>query len=140
VTVPHDRLDASTERGFHGMASVRLGVPLAPVHLRVDGMLARLGGFSGAGDLDVAAATVNVGYDLLPLPVAAVYAVGGAGYYWTKRSDADAARVRSTGWNAGAGLRLSLGGLRLFGEARYHAVRTDEGGTHFMPFTVGVIF
>lgn len=138
--MPRDRLETTAQRGYHGMATLRLGVPLVPVHLRLDGLHARLGGLAASDDLEVTAATANLGYDVVPLAVAALYVVGGGGYYWTGRSAPGAVRARDTGWNAGAGIRLSLGKVRLFGEARYHTVRTAEGGLHFIPVTFGFSF
>ena len=35
---------------------------------------------------------------------------------------------------------LSLGSVQLFGEARYHSIRTDGGDVHVVPLTVGFIF
>jgi opacity protein-like surface antigen len=140
VTVPRDDLEASTDRGYHGMATLRVGVPLFPVHLRADVTHGQLGGVGAASDLQVTSASVNVGYDVIPLAVVSVYVVGGAGYYWTKLDQAGAARVRNAGWNAGAGARVSLGALRLFAEARYHAITVDSGDAHLVPVTVGIMF
>lgn len=141
VTLPRDDLEATTDRGYHGMATLRLGLPLLPVHLRADLMHGQLAGAPDpAGDLQITSGTVNVGYDVVPLAVLSVYVVGGAGYYWTKLDESGAERERNGGWNAGAGLRLSLGALRLFAEARYHAIRVDGGDAHVVPVTIGIMF
>lgn len=140
VTMPRDDLESSTDRGYHGMATLRLGVPLVPVHLRADLMHGQLGGVSGAGDVQITSATLNVGYDVIPLAVFSVYAVAGGGYYWTKLDVPGADRVRNSGWNAGAGVRLSLGAVRLFAEARYHAIQVDNGNARVVPVTFGLMF
>jgi len=141
VTVPRNDLEAITDRGYHGMATLRVGLPLLPVHLRGDVMHGQLAGTSsGAGDLQVTSASVNVGYDVIPLAVFSVYAIAGAGYYWTKLDDPAGDRVRTGGWNAGAGVRISLGPVRLFGEARYHVINVDSGDAHVVPVTVGIMF
>jgi hypothetical protein len=141
VTVPRDRLEGVADRGYHGQLTLRIGVPLVPVHARVDALHTRLGGaLSSAADFEVSGLTASLGYDVVPLAVASVYVVGGAGYYWSRWDGPDAERVRRAGWNAGAGVRLSLGAVRLFGEARYHIVRGDAGAVHFVPLTIGVIF
>jgi opacity protein-like surface antigen len=141
VTLPRDDLEATTDRGYHGMATLRVGLPLLPVHLRADLMHGQLAGSPDpAGDLQITSGTVNVGYDVVPLAVVSVYVVGGAGYYWTKLNESGAERARHGGWNAGAGLRVSLGALRLFAEARYHAIRVDGGDAHVVPVTIGIMF
>ena len=123
------------------MATLRVGAPLVPVHLRADVMHGQLGGASGgAGDLQITSATLNLGYDVIPLAVFSVYAVAGGGYYWTKLDVSGADRVRNTGWNAGAGVRVSLGALRLFAEARYHAIQVDSGNARVIPVTFGIMF
>lgn len=141
VTWPRDDLEATTDRGYHGMATLRLGLPLLPVHLRADLMHGQLAGAPDpASDLQITSGTVNVGYDVVPLAVVSVYVVGGAGYYWTKLDESGAERERNGGWNAGAGVRLSLGALRLFAEARYHAIRVADGDAHVVPVTIGIMF
>jgi hypothetical protein len=141
VTMPRDRLESVTERGYHGLATLRLGVPLVPVHLRLDAMHGRFGPVATATrGLQVSALTANLGYDVIPLSFAALYALGGAGWYWSEWDAPGAESIREVGWNAGAGLRLSIGSVRLFGEARYHSVPTTEGTVHFVPLTFGVLF
>lgn len=141
ITMPRDDLESTADRGYHGLATLRLGLPLVPVHLRVDGMYGQLPAASSVGsDLQFTSATVNLGYDVIPLAVFSAYVVGGAGYYWTKLDVSGADRVRNSGWNAGAGVRLSLGALRLFAEARYHAISVASGDARVIPVTVGVMF
>lgn len=76
------------------------------------------------------------------------YVLGGAGYY--NRSGSQRARDAAgdfrelslnesdLGFHFGAGLKVSLGGFQLFGEARYHRVNSDDGDTNFVPIIVGV--
>lgn len=141
MTLPTGELETRLERGYHGLATLRLGVPLVPVHLRADASYGLMSDRSEAGNgLMVTAITGNLGYDVVPLGLAAVYVVGGGGYYWTEMEAAGAARAGNVGWNAGAGFRVSLGALRLFAETRYHTVRLDGGDAHFIPVTVGIFF
>lgn len=141
MTLPTGELETRLQRGYHGLATLRLGVPLVPVHLRADASYGLLSDRSGAGnDLMVAAVTGNVGYDVVPLGLAAVYVVGGGGYYWTEAEAVGERRAGNVGWNAGAGFRVSLGALRLFAEARYHTVKLEAGDAHFIPVTVGIFF
>lgn len=139
-TMPRDDLEQSLDRGIHGLATLRIGVPVVPIHLRGDVMHGKLGAStSGVGDLELTSASVNVGYDVLPLAVISVYAIAGVGYYWAKFADASD-RERFGGWNAGAGVRLNLGALKLFGEARYHAIDANGTDARVIPVTFGVMF
>ena len=140
LTMPQSDLKQATDQGYHGMATLRIGFPVLPVHLRGDVMHGKLDGSpTGGGDLQFTHASVNVGYDIIPLAVFSVYAIAGAGYYWTKLDGADD-RERHGGWNAGGGVRLSLGALRLFGEARYHSIDADGVEVRVVPVTVGIMF
>jgi len=120
---------------------LRVGFPVIPLHVRADVVHGQLAAKSPGGtDLRLTSVSGNLGYDIVPLGLAAVYAVGGAGYYWTDDANGGA-RSRAAGWNAGAGIRLSLGSVRLFGEARYHATRTGAGDdARFIPVSIGVLF
>lgn len=140
ATMPSGDLEGSLERGYHGLATVRVGLPVLPVHLRADAMHGQLGAKSATGsDFRVTSVSGNLGYDVAPLGPVALYAIGGAGYYWMDDA-ASGDRTRHTGWNAGAGVRVSLGALRLFAEARYHATRSSSGEVRFIPVTVGILF
>lgn len=140
TTVPSGRLDSSLDRGYHGLVTLRVGFPVLPLHVRADVMHGQFAAKSPGGtDLRLTSVSGNLGYDIVPLGLAAVYAVGGAGYYWTDDASGGT-RTRTTGWNAGAGIRLSLGSVRLFGEARYHSTSTASGDARFVPVTIGVLF
>ncbi len=77
------------------------------------------------------------------------YAIGGVGVYRRRvAQDVEGAAQEfrdlkesdsKFGWNAGAGLKLSLAGFGMFLEARYHSVST-EPKTNFIPVTVGISF
>lgn len=76
------------------------------------------------------------------------YLLGGAGYY--NRSGSQKASEAAgefdelsldgsdLGFHFGAGIKLQLGGLAAFGEARYHSVDTEGAKTNFVPITVGL--
>jgi hypothetical protein len=76
------------------------------------------------------------------------YVLGGLGYY--NRSVAQEADDAAgdliefdsdetvIGYHFGAGVKLKLGPLGIFGEARYHIVDTDEANTRFVPILVGI--
>ena len=78
------------------------------------------------------------------------YLIGGVGVYHRRVAQNVSGTVQEfrdlretdndVGFNGGAGLRLSLGGLSTFVEARYHAVATKPDRTTFVPVTVGISF
>ena len=131
------------ESGYNGTLAIALSAPLLPVGLRLDGMYNQLegtdGALAGGPDVGVAGVNANLTYTLLPLAVARLYLIGGAGYYRTSFDDSDA--QTDVGFNGGAGLRLGLGRTQLFAEARYHRVNTSGNGQlSFAPVTVGLMF
>jgi hypothetical protein len=132
------------ESGYNGTLAIGVSAPLLPVGLRLDGMYNQLEGTNDAlasgGDFGVAAVSANLTYTLLPLAVARLYLIGGAGYYRTSFDDGGDAQT-DVGFNGGAGIRFGLGRTQLFAEARYHRVNTsDNGRLSFVPVTVGLMF
>jgi hypothetical protein len=73
-----------------------------------------------------------------------------AGVGWYHRSDAQHAsgavsdisdlsfKSSDVGYDAGVGIKLSLIGVSVFAEARYHTVSTSNGKTNFIPLVVGL--
>ena len=106
-----------------------------------------VGGTTGNVDLVGAAANATVGFGTSVLQP---YLIGGVGVYRRRVSQdvsgtvSEFRHLRDSdtdfGWNGGAGVRLSLGGVSVFAEARYHAVSTAPERTTFVPVTVGVEF
>jgi hypothetical protein len=102
----NDRLDG-THR--HIAAAVEVTPPLVPLGVRADGMWIDTGGANGG----TAAVTANAVFTI-KLPVVRPYAIAGWGQYGVGGS------APRTGFNAGVGLRIQAGPLRVFGEARRH--------------------
>ena len=136
----------SFDDGWHGGALVVWNFPVVPVGLRLDGSYHSFDASDPAvgGDAEVLAGTADVvvGFRAILLKP---YFVGGVGYYRLDFSDADfpsAFRGKSneTGWNAGAGISVSLRGIDLVVEARYHSVATDGDRFKFVPVSVGLVF
>jgi hypothetical protein len=77
----------------------------------------------------------------IPTPGFSPYLIGGVGYYNLKQSmptgDVD---FNDFGINIGAGVKLGLPGLSVFGEARLHNVMTEGESTRFIPVSLGVRF
>jgi hypothetical protein len=144
VALPVSDVADSYDAGYNGTVTLAFNAPLVPVGLRVDGMFNRLSAkddLLDAPDLDVSAVNANITYTLLPLPVARIYLIGGAGYYSTKFRDTDLDSQGKVGYNGGAGVRIGAGGAQLFAEARYHRVNLDnDAKLEFVPVTIGFMF
>ena len=139
----------ATEIGYNGTVTVALNAPLFPIGLRVDGMFNTLRGKEAGGllgvdapDLSVSSVNANVTYTLIPLPLARVYLIGGAGYYRAEFKDSGLDPVGKIGYNGGVGVRIGTGGAQTFLEARYHRVDQgdDNGRIEFVPVTIGFLF
>jgi hypothetical protein len=132
VSFPTGSLGDGT--GWNALGTLALGLPMLPMGLRLDGAHSR---FDADGGRSLTSATLNLTYRL-PTPGSPVspYLIAGMGGYHT---DCDGAAACSTGtrlgWNAGAGTKVRVLGLRTFAEARYHSARA-----RVLPVTFGVTF
>jgi opacity protein-like surface antigen len=137
------------DTGWHGGGLLVFNIPVIPVGLRVDATYHKLDepdSVVSSRDVEILAATANVtvGFRLLVLKP---YVVGGVGYYRLDFSDeslpsAFSSRNNETGWNAGAGVSISLRKIDIFVEARYHSVSYSPAGENFkfVPVSVGLAF
>ena len=101
------------------------------------------------GDVDLVGASADVTLGASS-GVIRPYVVGGLGVYRRRVSqDVDGAIAEfqslrrsetDVGYNGGVGVRLALGGLAAFAEARYYSVATTPERTNFVPITVGIAF
>ena len=145
VALPVSDLAEGYDAGYNGTVTLALNAPLLPLGLRVDGMFNRLsanddGALLGLPDLDVSSVNANLTYNLIPLPAAKVYLIGGAGYYSTKLRDTGLDAEGNMGYNGGVGVRLGMG-TQIFVEGRYHRVNLDDDGKlEFVPVTIGFMF
>jgi hypothetical protein len=125
------------DSGVHVQGSFNLGLPLLP-DFRLDAMWQRYDQV-GSGSARLLGASGNV---ILDLPLIAIkpYLLGGAGYYDLSFDDDGAdAGSSSPGFTAGAGLRLGLGRLGVYGEARVLRLTGDNDVTT-VPIMVGITF
>jgi len=145
LSYPQGSTKDSFDNGWNGGALLVWNFPVVPVGLRVDGSYNRLDQkIASVGRTQVLAGTADVvvGFRALLLKP---YFVGGVGYYRLDFSDASfpsAFRGKSneTGWNAGAGISISLRNIDLIVEARYHSVATEGDRFKFVPVSVGLVF
>jgi opacity protein-like surface antigen len=145
ISNPQGETRDSFDDGWHGGALAVWNFPVLPVGIRVDGSYHKFDGRNpAAGNAEVLAGTANVvvGFRAILLKP---YFVGGVGYYRLDFSDASfpssfRGKQNETGWNAGAGVSISLRKIDLIVEARYHSVSTDADRFEFVPVSVGLVF
>jgi hypothetical protein len=142
VALPVSDLADSFDRGYNGTVTLAVNAPLFPLGLRVDGMFNRITAKNDfdVADIDVSSVNANLTYNLIPLPVARLYLIGGVGYYSTEFRDTDVDAESKVGYNGGVGIRLGAG-TQLFVEGRYHRVDLgDDRKLEFVPVTIGFLF
>ncbi len=145
VSDPQGDAKDSFDTGWHGGALLVWNPPVIPVGLRVDASYHKLDASgAGGGDAEVLAGTANVvvGFRAILLKP---YFFGGVGYYRLDFSEESApsafrGKQNEPGWNAGAGISISLRNVDLIVEARYHSVSTDGPHFEFVPVSVGLVF
>lgn len=134
TAIPSGDFADIVDPGIHVQASYNLALPLLP-DFRVDGMWQRYDEIAG-GSARVLGGSANVLLDL-PLLVIKPYLLGGVGYYDVAFEDETS--DSGTGFTVGVGLRVGLGRLGVFGEARALRISGDMGITT-LPIMIGVTF
>jgi hypothetical protein len=149
ATIPVSNLSDTHSSGYNVLASLGAHIPLTPVGVRVDGMFNQLPGKPDIGNAQIWAANANLVWSLVPGPISP-YLIGGGGYYngeyhvFTTPGGTvittGNTHANDFGLNGGAGIRVGVGGIGLFAEARYHYI--FAGSTHYemVPITAGVRF
>jgi hypothetical protein len=142
ISMPVDEHGDEVSTGYNAQVSVGLSVPLLPVALRADGMLNQFPVSGEDHSFRSLSASLN---GVLSIPSIGItpYLIGGLGFYRTQFTEDEHGHAGDTvtnmGINVGAGVRVGLPGLSVFGEARLHNVFADDA-VRFAPLTVGVSF
>ncbi len=148
ITVPEGDDSDFLKNGWNGEALATWNPPVFPLGLRVDAMYARLNNDTERtgerGGVNVVGGTANLvlGFRLV---LVKPYLLGGVGYYNVDSSRRSAHgsvsdTQRETGWNAGAGVSISLRNIDLIVEARYHSIGTSGHRFNFVPVSIGLVF
>jgi hypothetical protein len=159
---PAGSLSDLAKSGWHAGAFVELSLPVVPVGFRLEGAWHQFGdkpeaGGGGTTGARVAAVTLNATYTVLPLPIIKPYLIGGVGEYSARLTtldqtvldqggpvgQADVIRTSTQtkfGINAGAGVRVQLGGFAAFVEARWHDIYTSGNSIQMVPVSFGLRF
>jgi opacity protein-like surface antigen len=131
--------------GYDVTGSLGFKPPLAPIGLRIDGMLNSMD-LKGAtsGSLRLLAGTANLTLSGAGMPIPMGYLIGGVGMYNGKVTGLPSGFTSNSstdfGFNIGAGLKFPLTGFSTFVEARLHIVNTEGESTKFVPITFGITF
>lgn len=148
VSYPQGDTKDFFDNGWNGGALLVWNPPVVPVGLRIDGAYHKLDarddtGSTGSAKIFAGTADVVVGFRALLLKP---YFFGGIGYYRLDFSDSSFPSTsgddaqNETGWNAGAGVSISLRNIDLIVEARYHSISTDGDRFKFVPVSIGLVF
>jgi len=126
--------------GWQLMGALEVGLPKSPLGVRADltyGQTTHQASFfSGSTKLSgvSADAVYHIGAPMVPVRV---YVLGGLGMYHV---DIDGTSETKPSFNAGTGLALGIGPMKVFGEARFMSVLTSGSSLNFFPVTVGLTF
>lgn len=141
AAIPTGDLADAYDTGLHFQGSFNIGLPVLP-DIRIDGIYQKFD--NDASNTNVLGGGVNLLLDL-PLVVIKPYLLAGAGYYdvSTEADDGTGGEIDvsdgALGLTGGAGLRVALGRLGVFGEVRVLKITGDADITD-IPVIVGVTF
>jgi hypothetical protein len=132
--------------GYNATVGIGIKPPLAPLGLRIEGMIngldaknATLSGFK-AKRIVAGIANVTISGAGMPLPMG--YLIGGVGMYNQRPTGISGTFSGSdetdVGFNAGAGINFPLTGFSTFLEARFHYISDTK--EKFVPITFGLKF
>lgn len=147
ATVPVGSSSDAFKTGYNVTVGVGMKPPLAPLGLRVEGMLNQLDVKNpGSASTRLLAGTANLTLSGAGMPIPMGYLIGGVGMYNASYSGfaiANPASSTQVGFNVGAGLNIPLTGFSTYLEARLHYVSKDKNATSamkFVPITFGLKF
>ena len=157
---PAGPLSDLAKSGWHAGAFIELNLPVLPIGFRLEGAWHQfhdkpIAGGGGSTGARIEAGTLNATYTLLPLPIIKPYLIGGVGEYNVRLTSpvvvpqppaggegttGGTTTQTKAGMNVGAGVRVQLGGVAAFVEARWHDVFTSGKDVQMVPVSVGLRF
>jgi opacity protein-like surface antigen len=149
ATFPVSNLGDNHSTGYNVLADLGVHIPTTPIGVRVDGMFNQLPGKDGVGSEQIWTTNANLVVSLAHGSPVSPYLIGGGGYYNGSvhvfagsggLTTSGSTHANDFGLNGGGGIRVGVGGIGLFAEARYHYI--FDGSHHFemVPITAGVRF
>ena len=124
------------DMGYHAQVGAGFSLPMLPIGIRADGAWNRFDIENTDENVRILSGTLNAVVNL-PTPGITPYLIGGVGLYNGKNSGGGDS-VTDFGVNVGAGVRVGLPGLSVFGEARLHNVFGDPDTYRFVPVSIGI--
>lgn len=135
---PVGDLADEADPGFNVQVGARVGIPLFPVGVRVDGLYNRWSGHDGNSNVLGGTAAAELS---LPGIIISPYFLAGPGYYRASVAHGDHQDEESgVGYTAGLGARFGLLGYGVFAEARLHHMPVHGESIQFIPVTFGINF
>jgi hypothetical protein len=127
--------------GWNLIGALEVGLPKSPLAVRADliyGQTTHQGASLLTGSTKLSGLSADAVYHIgAPMVPVRLYLLAGAGYYHV---DIDGTAQTKPAFNAGTGVSLGVGPMKLFGEARFITVRTTGGALNFFPVSVGLTF
>lgn len=146
VSFPNGDLSNSLDTGYNLQALLNVSAPMLPFGLRVDGGYQRLPLQNSDFDYEQWQGTVDARI-VMDTPGLAPYLLFGPGIYGMRVSGpSPLGGTFSSSWethfglNGGVGLRLPVGPLNTFVEARLHNVFLQGSDAQTIPVTFGIMF
>jgi hypothetical protein len=140
AAIPMGTTADGLKTGYNITAGVGIKPPLAPLGLRIEGMLNQMDFKASAfGSTRLLAGVANVTLSGVAMPMG--YLIGGLGMYNVATPDVTGSQsATKLGFNVGAGLSFPLTGFSTFAEVRFHLVTTENESMKFVPITFGLKF
>lgn len=148
ASMPAGAFGSGVNTGWHALGTLVVGVPMQPLGLRIDAAHNRFNTHNGStmaladGQQSLTSATLNLTYRL-PMtgsPLSPYLIAGLGGYHAACHRETRCSNSTRLGWNAGAGTKVMVLGLRTFVEGRYHSADRVGGEAEVIPITFGVTF
>jgi opacity protein-like surface antigen len=152
ATFPVSNLSNSFNTGYNILADLGAHFPGSPIGVRLDGMFNQLPAkVASTGNAQIWTANANLVVSLIPGAMFTPYLIAGAGYYngdyhiFANSSSGTVVsggniHANNFGLNGGGGVKLGLGSIALFAEARYHYIFTNPDHFMMIPITAGIRF
>jgi hypothetical protein len=127
--------------GWNLIGALEVGLPKSPLGIRGDflyGQTTHQSGFLLTGSTTLSGVSADAVYHIgAPMVPVRLYLLAGVGYYHVA---VDGSSETKPSYNAGTGISLGVGPMKVFGEARYISVLTSNSALNFFPVNVGFTF
>ena len=138
---PSGDYGAIDNMGWNVIGALEVGLPKSPVAVRADFLYSQTthqGGSILTGSTKLSGVSADAVYHVgAPMVPVKLYLLAGAGYYHVA---IDGASETKPSFNAGTGLQVGVGPMKVFGEVRFITVRTSGSALNFVPVNVGFTF